>query len=378
MEREGWVRDTAAPKTRREPIAMTLYPQRYHAPGTSPGTLAPEPQTPAGPPRLRVIDYNDKQYTEESPSSVQECRDGSDPATVTWIHVQGRPDGRLLNELGERYGVHPLALEDVQSTGQRPKLDDYGDLLFMIMAIPAFQGDEIKIHQLSLFVRESVLISIFEGENDPFEPVRGRLRTHAGRIRARRVDYLMYRVIDLAVDLAYPILDGFAQKIEEMELGMLDEPAEATVKELHRTKRELLVLRRFLAPQGDMLQIFLNEETDLLSEETRVFLRDCVDHMVHLMDLIETHREHTTSILDSYLTSINTRLNDVIRVLTVISTIFLPLNFLVGVYGMNFSHPSSPWSMPELQSYYGYPIVWGVIVTVILTMLSVFWRKKWI
>jgi magnesium transporter len=325
-----------------------------------------------------VIDYNDKLYSEEEPTTVQECRDGSDPSTVTWIHVQGRPDAKLLEELSERYGVHSLALEDVQNTGQRPKLDDYGDLLFMIMAIPSNRSDETAIDQLSLFVRDSVLITIHDGNQDPFEPVRARLRTHAGRIRARRVDYLMYRVIDLAVDLAYPILDGFARKIEDLEIELLEEASEETLKTLHRTKRELLVLRRFLAPQRDMLQIFLNEETDLLTEETRVFLRDCVDHMVHLMDLIESHREHTTSILDSYLTSINTRLNDVIRVLTVISTIFLPLNFLVGIYGMNFEHPISPWAMPELHSYYGYPVVWVVILTVVISMLMVFRRKKWI
>jgi magnesium transporter len=356
---------------------MSFYPQKYHVPGTSPGTLS-DADHGAPPVTLHVVDYNDKQFSEDSPNSVRECLDGSDPSTVTWIHVQGRPQPKLLGELGERYNVHPLALEDVQNTGQRPKVDEYGSLLFMILAIPSLRDGEAEVSQLSILLRDSVLITIYEGNHDPFEPVRSRLRTHQGRVRARGVDYLMYRVIDLAVDLSYPILDRFAERIEDLELIVLESPSEEKLQELHHTKRELLILRRFLAPQRDMLQIFLNEETDVLSEETRVFLRDCVDHMVHLMDLIEAHREHTTSILDSHLTNTNTRLNEVMRVLTVISTIFLPLNFLVGVYGMNFEHPDSPWAMPELHSRYGYPMVWGVIIAVVVTMLTIFRRRKWI
>jgi magnesium transporter len=356
---------------------MSFFPQKYHPPGTSPGTLT-DSHAEEPPVRLHVVDYNDKLFSEDSPNSVQECLDGSDPSTVTWIHVQGRPNPKLLGELGERYNVHPLALEDVQNTGQRPKVDEYGSLVFMIMAIPESRDDEVEISQLSILLRDSVLITIYEGERDPFEPVRTRLRTHQGRVRARGVDYLLYRVIDLAVDLAYPILDRFAGRIEDLEFTVLESPSEEALQHLHLTKRELLILRRFLAPQRDMLQIFLNEETDALAEETRVFLRDCVDHMVHLMDLIETHREHTTSILDSHLTNTNTRLNEVMRVLTVFSSIFLPLNFLVGVYGMNFAHPDSPWAMPELHSYYGYPVVLGVIVAVAGTMLAIFRRRKWI
>jgi magnesium transporter len=356
---------------------MSFYPQKHHAPGTSPGTLHPEhPSDQAV--ALHVVDYNDKLFSEDSPSSVHDCLDGSDPSTVTWIHVQGQPHPKLLAELGERYNVHSLALEDVQNTGQRPKVDEYGALLFMILAIPTLREGEIEVSQLSILLRDSVLITIYEGDHDPFEPVRTRLRTHQGRVRARGVDYLMYRVIDLAVDLSYPILDAFAERIEDLELETLESATEETLHDLHVSKRELLILRRFLAPQRDMLQIFLNEETDVLSEETRVFLRDCVDHMVHLMDLIETHREHTTSILDSHATNTNRRLNEVMRVLTVISTIFLPLNFLVGVYGMNFEHPDSPWAMPELHSYYGYPVVLVVAVTVVVTMLALFRRRKWV
>ena len=356
---------------------MSFYPPKYHAPGTSPGTIRSEHDHTV-PVSLHVVDYNDKHFSEDRPNSVQECLDGSDPSTVTWIHIQGPPTPKLLGEVGERYNVHPLALEDVQNTGQRPKLDEYGSLIFMILAIPVPREDETEVFQLSILVRDSVLITIYEGDRDPFEPVRTRLRTHQGRVRSRGVDYLMYRLIDLAVDLAYPVLDRFAERIEDLEITLLEAPSEATLQQLHRTKRELLILRRFLAPQRDMLQIFLNEETDLLSEETRVFLRDCVDHMVHLMDLIETHREHTASILDSHLTNTNTRLNEVMRVLTVISTIFLPLNFLVGIYGMNFEHRTSPWAMPELHSYYGYPVVLGVIITVVVSMLAIFRRRRWI
>ena len=214
--------------------------------------------------------------------------------------------------------------------------------------------------------------------NDPFEPIRIRLRDHAGRIRERGADYLLYALIDLVIDEGFPVLELLGDEIEQLEEQLLEAPTRNSLHQLHHLKRTMLIVRRMLWPQREVLNALVRDENGIIAEENQVYYRDCYDHTIQIMDLIETYRDMVTGLLDIYLSSVSYRLNEIMRVLTIIATIFIPLTFIVGVYGMNFSNDDSPWAMPELRWYYGYPLVWLLMIGVLVAMLAYFRRKKWL
>lgn len=359
---------------------MTYLGKSYHPPGTAPGTLTSSSGSDGGALSIRLIDYTVEAFVEHELASVADCRPFLDQDSKTWIQVNGSPDADTLRSLGEQFGLHDLALEDVVNRGQRPKLDIYEDQLFIVMSLPRYRGDELDIVQVSLFAGEHYLICFYPGEDDPFAPVRKRLRPpNNNRFRTRRIDYLLYALLDLIIDEGFPVLERFGDQIETLEEELLAHPGRDTLAAIHQVRRDLLLLRRMLWPQREVIAGLLRSDQQVIvQDDTHVYLRDCYDHCVQILDLQESFREMSTSLLDVYLSSISNRTNEIMRVLTIIATIFIPLTFIVGIYGMNFAHDDSPWAMPELYWYYGYPMVWGVMLGVTGAMLWFFRRRKWL
>lgn len=357
---------------------MTYFEKTYHPPGTSPGTLISHAGADLEDVRIHLIDYTDNEFTEKELSSADQCQPYLDGESVTWIHLQGPVQAETIKHIGHMFELHPLTLEDVLNKGQRPKVEEYDDLLFVIMAMPLNINGGTIIEQVSIFLGKNTIISFHAGAHDPFEPLRNRLRKKSGRIRSLKADYLLYCILDLVIDQGYPVLETLGENIETIEEELLSSVAQkATLGEIHHTRRELLLLRRNLWPQRELLNKLLRGENSLIDEGTSVYLRDCYDHTIQILDLLENYREMASSLIDIYLSSTSHRLNEIMRVLTIIATIFIPLTFIVGLYGMNFSHPDSSWAMPELHWYYGYPIVLGVMITLVAGMLIYFKRKNW-
>ncbi len=349
---------------------MTTLNKRYAVPGTPPGELTSHAE-PAAPPQLHLVEYSETFWFENEHAGVPECGGFIAAPTHTWIHVQGAASPDMLRELGTAFGIHPLALEDILHTGQRPKLENFGGPLFAILSLPHWRDRHAITEQVSLFFDERVLVSFYAGESDPFEPVRKRLRDAHGKLRMNDSDLLFYALIDLVIDQGFPILDEGAEWIEQLEEKLTDKPRVEVLRELHQLRRDLVLLRRMLWPQRDIVNNLLRDVHPLIHAETRVYLRDCYDHAVQVIEILESFKETSASLMELYLSSTSNRLNEAIRVLTIIATLFIPPTFLVGVYGMNFDH------MPELHWQYGYALVWLLILGMVGGLLYYFKRNDW-
>ncbi len=356
---------------------MSYFTKRYHPPGTPPGVLTADESAASRPINIRLIDYDATDYIEKENITFEECLPHLVHPAMTWIHLHGHAEPALLRQIGDAFGLHPLALEDVLNTGQRPKSETYDNQLFVVMSLPVRRNGSIITEQVSMFVGSNFVVSFHDGLEDPFELVRKRLRNHSGHIRADGPDHLLYALLDVIIDQGFPVLEDVGEWIEDLEEELLGKPDKATLHAIHHIKRELLLLRRMLWPQREVLNSLLRGDHTLIHENTKTYLRDCYDHTIQIMDLLETYRDIMASMLDVYLSSVSMRLNDVMRVLTVITTLFIPPTFVVGVYGMNFDHAASPWNMPELEWKYGYLFVWLIIVGMMGGMLVYFKRKKW-
>ena len=358
---------------------MDYFDKNYHPPGTPPGTLTEHLGARSTALSIRIIDYTPAAYVEKELVTANQCQAYINKGSVTWVHLQGRLDPDTLKVLGTIFKLHPLAMEDVLNSGQRPKVEAYDDQLFIIMAMPVITDSEIVIDQVSIFLGDGYIISFHEGEYDPFDPLRNRLRKRNGQINLQKADYLLYSILDLIIDQGYPLLERFGEDIESIEDSLLASSTnKGTLADIHRIRRELLLLRRNLWPQREVLNSLLRNDNSLIRKDTSIYLRDCYDHTIQILDLIENYREMATSLIDVYLSSSSYRLNEIMRVLTMIATIFIPLTFVVGVYGMNFSHPDSPWAMPELHWYYGYPAVWAIMIAIAIGMVIYFKKKDWL
>lgn len=357
---------------------MAYFSKHYHNPGTAPGTLVAQANAER-PVNIHLIDYTPENVEEVSLANAADCQAYLARDSKTWIQVNGPADPDTLRNLGDLFDLHDLALEDVLNTGQRPKFEQYDDQLFIIAALPLYDGENLETVQISLFIGKNYLICLCPLAEDPFEPVRKRLRLpNNRRFATRDIDYLLYALLDLITDSAFPVLEQFGYQLEEMETELLARPNQQTLARIHGLKRELLLLRRVLWPQRELLTTLMRTEDRLINADTQVYFRDCHDHSVQIIELLESFREMATSMLDIYLSSISQRTNETMRVLTIIATIFIPLTFVVGIYGMNFEHPDSPWAMPELGWYYGYPMVWVVMIGITGGLLWFFRRRGWI
>lgn len=356
---------------------MAYFSKHYHNPGTAPGTLVAKTDSER-PVKIHLMDYTEDHVEEVSLANSADCRDSLAKTSKTWVQVNGQADPETLRNLGDLFDLHDLALEDVLNTGQRPKLELYDDQLFIIAAMPFYDGENLEIVQISLFVGKNYLICLCPLDEDPFEPVRKRMRLpNNRRFSSRDIDYLLYALLDLITDSGFPVLEQFGYQLEEMETDLLEQPSQQTLAQIHGLKRELLTLRRVLWPQRELLTSLMRTEDQLINANTQVYFRDCHDHSVQIIELLESFREMATSMLDIYLSSISQRTNETMRVLTIIATIFIPLTFVVGIYGMNFEHADSPWAMPELGWYFGYPMVWAVMIAITGGLIWFFRRRGW-
>lgn len=356
---------------------MALFGKRYHPAGTSPGTLTKERPADATPLRIRLVDFDADEIAISDDVTPEDCEPYLHRDTITWIHVSGHPAEMTLRELGTSFGLHSLALEDVLNIGQRPKVEPFEDQLFIIMSLPMMEGDDVDVHQVSLFVGENYVISFCEADPVAFAPIVKRLKTTGSRMRSLGADYLMYSILDAVIDHAFPIMEAFGLRLEDLEEQILDGADHESLEKIHIIRRELILMRRKVWPQREVINQLLRDENPLIRNDTRVYLRDCYDHTIQVMDMLETYRDMVGSMLELYMSSVSNRMNNVMRVLTVIATIFIPLTFIAGVYGMNFDRSAGPWSMPELGQPFGYVFVWLVMLAVALGMIAFFRSRKW-
>jgi magnesium transporter len=346
---------------------------RYHRPGTAPATLVAPPEQFGHKPVIKLIDYDGHSIEERGIQHVEEVFECLESKRASWIDVSGLGDVELLRQLGRHFRIHPLALEDVLSTGQRPKVDEYeGQLFILLQMVYEDEAEEIVFEQVSLVVAKEFVITIQEMPGrDVFDPVRQRLREGGGNARFMGTDYLAYALIDAVVDHFFPIVESLGESIEDMQESLLELPTREKLESAHEFRKALSQLRRAVWPARDVCARLWRDETGLISDRTKPFLRDCYDNTMSIIDLLESYRDAIHNVMDLYISSLSMRTNEVMRVLTIISTIFIPLTFVVGVYGMNFEH------MPELHWQYGYVGIWVVILAVALCMVAYFKRKKW-
>lgn len=328
---------------------------------------------------LHLVWYSTTELEErqlQSPTEVAPflARDG-----ITWLHVQGLTDPAVIEAVGETFGLHPLAIEDVLSGQQRPKAEEYDGQDFVVAyLVQKDPADELHYIRLSLFVGPNYVLSLLAGEEDLLEPVRQRLRTPRATVRQHGVDHLLYSLMDLVVDSYFPVLEELGEYLEFVQdETLLRQQSEALVA-IQRAKRELLGLRRAVWPLREVLNVLTRDDNNTVTPPVRHYLRDCYDHVVMLIDTVETYREMASDLMDAYMSAVSNRLNSVMKVLTVIATLFMPLTFIVGVYGMNFRTDVSRWNMPELTWRYGYPLCWAVMVATVIGMLLYFRKLGWI
>ncbi len=352
-----------------------LIKKRSRKAGLPPGSLIHIGDKKKEEVKITVIDYDEGNFQEKVIAEIQECFTFKDKPSVTWINVDGIHKVEIPEKLGECYGFHPLIIEDILNSDQRPKIEDFGDYIYIVLKMLNLDSrtNSIISEQISLILGPNFVISFQEGhEGDVFNPVRERLRAGKGKIRKMGADYLAYSLIDSIVDNYFIILEKLGEKIESLEERLVTNPTGNVLREIHNLKREMLFLRKSVWPLREVISTMAKGESSLIHPSTGIYLRDIYDHTIHVVDTIETFRDMVSGMLDIYLSSISNRMNAVMKVLTIIATIFMPLTFLAGVYGMNFKH------MPELEWKLGYPLIVLVMLIVAVIMLFFFRKKKWL
>jgi magnesium transporter len=342
--------------------------------GLPPGSLVHVGERKVEKTRITVIDYDGDNVFEKEVETVEECFRFRETSTVTWINVDGVHDSEIVEKLGSHFGLHPLILEDIMTTSQRPKMEDLGDAVYIVLnMVECGSGDpDLLTEQMSLVFGKNFVLSFQERPGDTFDPVRERIRKGKGRLRKMGPDYLAYTLIDAVVDDYFVVLERMGEQIEETEDELVADPKKATLNKIHAMKREMIFLRKSAWPLREVISRLERAESPLIQKTTGIFLRDVYDHMIQVIDNIETFREMLSGMLDMYLSSVSNRMNEVMKILTIIGTIFIPLTFIAGVYGMNFKF------MPELEWRWGYFLLWGMMLAVGISLLVYFKRKKWL
>lgn len=351
---------------------MKLFSKRYHQPGTPPGTLVSHHE--AGPTafRIRLLDYGKDELVEQEDASIADIEARIHSDSVTWVRIQGRPTAEWMKNCGRVLNIHPLVQEDILNGGQRAKVEPYDGQLFVVMNVPSVDSDGAGLEQLYISVHKDYLVSFFEGKTDLPDPLLNRVRTAGTQVRGLGVDYLFYTILDLAIDACFPVLEDLGLRLEALEEVMIERPDRSLLQEVYSVKRAVILLRRAIWPQREVVNQLLRDHEDWIREPSRVYIRDCYDHVVQIMDLVESYRDTSASLLDIYLSSASMRLNEIMRILTVMSVIFIPMTFVAGIYGMNFER------MPELHWHYGYPMALALCGVVAGGMLLWFRRKGWL
>jgi magnesium transporter len=350
----------------------------FHRPGDMPGTIIIDADAP--PPIMFLVDYNNTNVIHKQLNAPEECAPYLDKESVTWVDVQGLGSADILERLGKVFDLHPLVLEDVVNVTERPKIEDYDDQLVIIsrMVVPKERVCGFYSEQISLVLGKHYLLTVQEEpEHDCLEGVRSRIDKGKGIIRSSGVDYLAYTLLDAIIDGFFPVLELYGERIEELEQEVIVKPTPKTLQKIYKIRRELLQLRRAIWPQRDAINSLIRDGNDLITDEVRIYLRDCYDHAVQVMDMVETYRELASGLMDVYLSAVSNRMNEVMKFLTVMSSIFIPLTFVAGIYGMNFNTEKSRWNMPELNWYWGYPLCLAAMGAIAGGLIFVFWRRGW-
>lgn len=329
-------------------------------------------------PAIRVIAYDNTTIVDETIERIDQIKPFLNKFRVTWINIVGLGDAATIEQLGRQFDLHSLALEDIVNVHQRPKVERYANHLFIVSQLPMLSTqNNLMTQQVSMFLGNTFLLTFQECEHASFEPVRQRLQANAGRARHLGPDYLAYALLDAVIDSYFPITDIYADRLDELENPLSDAHHSNLVSRTHEVRNDLLLLRRAIRPHREAINELARDLNPLISLETQIYLRDCYDHTVQLIDLLELYREMCSDLRDYHLSLVNIRMNEIMKVLTIIATIFIPLGFIAGFYGMNFD-TSSPWNMPELRWKYGYPMAIGLMLTVAFGLTFYFRRKGWL
>ena len=356
-------------------LGGAAFRKRHPDVGARPGTLVIAEDAPS--PRIRMISYDTNECHELEINSADELAVALDPGNVTWVDVQGFGDETLVQQIGEVFAIHPLALEDIVNMPQRPKTETYGEQVLVITRMVRVGNAEgaagsVDMEQVSLLLGENCVVTFQERYGDILDPVRARIRIATSRLRQNGPGYLTYAIIDTIIDGYYPVIEAIGDHLEHLEGVVIEKPSADVLRDLNRTKNMLVNLRRAVWPQREAVNSLIREENALITDEVRVFFRDTYDHCVQTAEVIEMYREMSTGLMNTYLSSIANRTNEVMKVLTIMASIFIPLTFLAGIYGMNFEH------MPELHVSWAYPAVWIMMLATAGGMVGYFWRKGWI
>lgn len=348
--------------------------RRSKTPGLAPGTLVHVGEKKTEKTKITLIKYDETSYQEKEVQSIEECFSLEDARTTKWINIDGIHHVETIEKIGNHYSLHPLTMEDILNTDQRPKMDDYEDYIFVVLKMFFYieEHHELMAEQVSLIFRPGLVISFQEKEGDVFEPIRERMRNKKSKIIRHGSDYLAYALIDAIVDHYFVILERVGERIEYLQEQLIVEPNNQTLHDVHQLKREMIFLRKSAWPLREIVNKMEREESSLIQESTVIYLRDVYDHIMQVIDTLETFREMVSGMIDLYLTSISNRMNEVMKVLTIIATIFIPLTFIAGVYGMNFHY------MPELDWHWAYYAVLIFMAVIGAAMIVYFRRKKWI
>ncbi len=347
-------------------------------PGSIPGTL--HIAADASLPQIELIDYEDTNYIHEQIALPEDLIPYLDSESVSWVDVKGLGSEDILQRIGTIFALHPLVLEDIVNVPQRPKVQDYEDQVVIItqMVLPLTNTAGFHKEQVSFVLGKHYLLTVQEeAQYDCFNQVRSRICNDKGALRKHGADYLAYTLIDAIIDGFFPVLEAYGELIEELEEEVVANPTRKTLEKIYRIRRELLSLRRAIWPQRDAINALIRDDSNLISDHVRVYLRDCYDHAVQVMDIVETYRELTSGLMDVYLSAVGNKMNEIMKLLTVISSIFIPLTFIAGIYGMNFNTEKSPWNMPELNWYLGYPSCLALMAIIGGGMVVFFWRRGW-
>ncbi len=358
-------------RSKRRPLIS-----RRSAPGAPPGVLIPDPESPK--PVMRAMCYGPAEAAERAIDDPKEIASLLERWPVTWINVEGLGDADLIRRIGETLKLHWLALEDTVNVHQRAKVERYGEQEFIVVRMPQ-SGGQIETEQVSIFLGPKFVLTFQEGRpGDVFDPLRERIRKGIGGLRGAGPDFLAYSLIDAVIDSYYPLLERYGEDVESLELEVLRSPRRRTVNRIHDVKRDLLTLRRAVWPHRDAVNTLLRDQSPLISDNTRLHLRDCYDHTIQIIDLVETYREVASGLMDVYLSSVSNRMNEIMKILTIITTVCVPPTLVAGIYGMNFNPQASRWNMPEVNWPYGYPAALLLMVVLMIGPLVFFWRRGWL
>ncbi|RUT05203.1 magnesium transport protein CorA [Dulcicalothrix desertica PCC 7102] len=351
----------------------------YHQPGEIPGQI--NIQEDAVKTQIRLVDYNETYLINKKDITPQQCGEFLDTQSVSWVDVQGLGSPEVIEELGRVFELNSLVLEDVVNMAERPKTEDYEDQLVIIarMVMPKPKGSGFYSEQVSFVLGKYYLLTIQEEPTrDCFEAVRHRIKHNRGIIRKHGADYLAYALLDSIVDGFFPVLERYGEKIEDLEQEVIIKPTPQTLRKIYKIRRQLLKLRRAIWPQRDVINSLIRDSGNLISDEVRLYLRDCYDHSIQVIDMVETYRELSSGLMDVYLSAVSNKMNEIMKFLTVMSSIFIPLTFIAGIYGMNFNTEKSPLNMPELNWYWGYPLCLGSMGAIAIGLLLIFKRRGWL